>query len=60
MPLSETLKAVAQEVAHVSINEAMIKDHASVMAALVAEIDLLRALPLKDCEPRLIFVPMAD
>jgi hypothetical protein len=60
MPLGETLRAVAREVAHVSVSEADINTHVPVMAALVAEIELLRALPLKDCEPPLIFVPVAD
>lgn len=61
MPLDrETLMAVGREIAHVSFSESDIDDHVAVLATLVAEIDQLRALPLKDCEPPLIFVPMAD
>jgi hypothetical protein len=60
MPLEETLRAVAREIAHLSVSEVDIHGHVPVMADLIAEIDLLRALPLKDCEPSLIFVPIAD
>jgi hypothetical protein len=60
MPMEETLKNVAQDIARVSIDDAGIKGHASGLAALVAEIDRLRALPLKDCEPSLVFLPTEE
>lgn len=60
MPMKETLENMARDIAHVAIDEAGTKGHAPGMAALVAEIDRLRALPLKDCEPSLVFLPTEE
>jgi hypothetical protein len=61
MPLHrETLRAVAQEVAHISLSDSDIDKHIAALETLVREIDQLRLLPLKDCEPPFIFVPMAE
>ena len=60
MPLEDTLKDVARDIARVSIGEAEFKGHAAGVAALAAEIDRLRKLPMKDCEPSLVFVPAQE
>lgn len=60
MPMKETLGNMARDIARVPIDETGIESHAPGMAALVAEIDRLRALPLKDCEPSLVFRPMEE
>ena len=60
MPLEDTLRDMARDIAHVSISEAEFKSHAAGATALAAEIDRLRKLPLKDCEPSLVFVPVSE
>ena len=60
MPMKETLQNMARDIAHVAIDEAGIESHVPGMAALVAEIDRLRALPMKDCEPSLVFLPTEE
>jgi hypothetical protein len=56
----ETLAAIADDVAHVPIDNAILDQQVAALAPLLAEIDRLRDLTLKDCEPRLVFLPVED
>jgi hypothetical protein len=61
MPLrGDTLKAMALELSHTSLGDSSIENHVLVLAALIPEIDKLRLLPLKACEPPFIFTPIGD
>ena len=54
----ELLAAAAAALARLSLEPAEIRQHIDTLLPLLAELDGLRALPLKDCEPPLVFQPI--
>jgi hypothetical protein len=56
----EILTAIAREVARSPVDGANMTEHVATLSALLDGIEKLRALPLKDCEPRLVFQPIED
>ena len=52
------LAAAALALARVPMMPSELPRHADTLTPLLAEIDRLRALPLKDCEPPLLFRPV--
>ena len=56
----QTIKAISDEVADLPISPDRIEDHLSALISLLEGIDQLRALPLKEIEPAMIFYPIED
>ena len=54
----ELLAAAAAALARLSLEPAELRQHIDTLLPLLAELDGLRALPLKDCEPPLVFQPI--
>ncbi len=54
----ELLARAAAALARLSLEPADLRLHTDTLIPLLAEIDGLRALPLKDCEPPLVFQPI--
>jgi len=52
------LLAAAAALARVPLRPEELQSHMDTLTPLLAEIDALRALPLKDCEPPLVFRPI--
>ena len=59
-PSPATVSALAREIAGVPLDETAAASHAKMLAALMEEIEALRALPLDDVEPAVIFRPVED
>ena len=57
---STTLAAIAAEIARSPLEAANLDEHVATLSALVEGVERLRRLPLKDYEPRLVFVPVED
>jgi hypothetical protein len=61
MPLrSETLVAIAEEIAFFPVNSADIDQHVAALGPLLVEFKKLRSLDLKGCEPSLVFEPVLE
>lgn len=58
--VAETLSAVAAENAGHPIDDGRAADYAGVLEPILKMLDSLRALPLKDVEPALVFRPEAS
>ena len=52
------LLTAAAALARVPLRLERLQSHMDTLTPLLAEIDALRALPLKDCEPPLVFQPI--
>lgn len=57
---SRTLAAIAAEISRSPQDNANLDEHMATLSALVDGVEKLRRLPLKDYEPRLVFVPIGD
>lgn len=55
-----TIEAIASEIADVPVTHEACQDHHSTLIPLLEGIDKLRALPLKDAEPAVVFSPIED
>ena len=56
----QTIKAISDEIADLPTRPAAIEDHLATLSALLEGIEQLRALPLKEIEPAVIFSPIED
>ncbi len=56
----QTLAGIAAELADIPVSDDALKGHLSALTPLMEEIDRLRALPLKDVEPALVYAPIED
>lgn len=54
----ETLRALAAEIAGEKFGPDQLAAHMSVMEGALAAVDQLRALPLKEVEPAVVFRPV--
>jgi hypothetical protein len=55
-----TIEAIASEIADVPLASEACQDHHSTLIPLLEGIDKLRALPLKEVEPAVVFSPIED
>lgn len=56
----ETLRRVSAELAGLPVNGEVAQRHAQALENLMASVDKLRELPLKDLTPPLVFLPEDD
>lgn len=56
----QTLAGIATELADIPVSDKALEGHLSALTPLMEEIDRLRALPLKDVEPALVYAPIED
>jgi hypothetical protein len=57
---ASTLQQVAAELAGVPIGSDLATEHAAVIENFMRDVEKLRALPIKDIVPPLIFIPEED
>lgn len=56
----QSIKAISGEIADLQLSPEVIEGHLENLITLLEGIDRLRALPLKEIEPAMIFSPIED
>lgn len=56
----QSIKAISDEIADLQVSPEVIEGHLENLITLLEGIDQLRALPLKEIEPAMIFSPIED
>ena len=56
----QTIKSISDEIADLPVSPEAIHEHLAVLNALLEGIDQLRALPIKEIEPAIVFAPIED
>ena len=56
----QSIKAISGEIADLQLSPEVIEGHLENLISLLEGIDQLRALPLKEIEPAMIFSPIED